>query len=482
MMNNKYEAVIGLEIHAQLLTQSKAFSNDSTNFGDFPNTNTSPISLGHPGTLPTINENLVRFCIKMGLATNCKIREVSTFSRKNYFYHDLPKGYQITQYEDPICYDGFICIEGEDGELRKIGITRIHMEEDTGKSIHHLDIDTLIDLNRAGVPLMEIVSEPDMRSAAEVYKYLIQLRQIVMYLGICTGNMEEGALRCDANVSVRLKGETELNTKTEIKNLNSFRNVKKAIEYEIERQIEQIERGERIIQETRLWHDNKNVTRAMRSKEEANDYRYFPEPDLPPVRIPAHWLEELKKEIPEMPMGRKYRLIEEYLIPPYDAEIFIRDKDLADYYEKCCSYLSVKNEKRFKLVSNWLMTEVMRFLSENNLPASQLQIKPEYIAELVELFADDVISSNIAKIIFPEIIKGLSPKEVISSQGISQNSDIEKLEELVKKIVADDTDSVEKYRLGRTNIISFFVGQVMKETKEKANPKIVNDLVIKYLS
>lgn len=480
-MNNKYEAVIGLEIHAQLLTKSKAFSSDSTNYGDLPNTNTSPISLGHPGTLPTINENMVKFAIKAGLATNCTIREVSTFSRKNYFYHDLPKGYQITQYDDPICYNGYINIECEDGTLRKIGISRIHIEEDSGKSIYDADGDILLDFNRAGMPLIEIVSEPDMRTAVEAYKYLMQLRQIVMYLGICNGNMEEGALRCDVNISVRLKGDTKLGTKTEIKNLNSFKNVEKAIEYEIERQIEQIERGERIFQETRLWDENQKITKVMRSKEESNDYRYFPEPDLPPLRIPAHWLDELRAQIPELPMEKKSRLISDYHIPAYDAEIFIQDIDLADYFEKCCSFLALKDEKRYKLVSNWLMNDVLRHLSENNLSASQLQMKPEHIAELVELIANDVISNTMAKLMFPEIIKGSSPKVLVTGRNLVQDSDIDKLEVLVQKIVADYPDSVEKYKSGRTNIMSFFVGEVMKETAGKANPKIVNELLKKYL-
>ncbi|MEI6089872.1 MAG: Asp-tRNA(Asn)/Glu-tRNA(Gln) amidotransferase subunit GatB [bacterium] len=480
-MNDNYEVVIGLEIHAQLLTKSKAFSSDSTNFGDFPNTNTSPTSLGHPGTLPTINERMVKFAIKAGLATNCTIREVSLFSRKNYFYHDLPKGYQITQYEDPICYDGYINIEREDGTLKKIGITRIHIEEDTGKSIYDDCGDILLDFNRAGLPLIEIVSEPDLRSASEAYQYLMQFRQILMYLWICSGIMEDGALRCDVNVSIRLKGDTKLGTKTEIKNLNSFRNIEKAIDYEVERQIKQIENGEKIIQETRLWDENQKITRVMRSKEEVNDYRYFPEPDLPPLKIPVQWLDELRNEIPELPLEKKSRLMNEYHIPAYDAEIFIQDRDLADYYEKCCSYLLVKDEQRFKLVSNWVMNDVLRYLSDNHLSASQLVLKPEYLAQMIELVANDDISNTIAKAIFPEIAKGIPPKEVIAKKGLSQDFDTQILEELVKIVLADHRDSVEKYKSGRTHIMSFFVSELMKETEGKANPKMINELLMKYL-
>lgn len=480
-MNPNYEAVIGLEVHAQLLTESKAFSSDSCQFGDYPNTNTSPVSLGHPGALPTVNENLIRYAVKMGLATNCKIRKVSGFSRKNYFYHDLPKGYQISQYEDPICYEGHIEIENEDGSSKIIGLTRIHVEEDTGKSIHDLDIDTLIDLNRAGVPLIEIVSEPDMRSAQEAYKYLMQLKQIVMYLGICTGNMEEGALRCDANVSVMPKGSDTFGTRTEVKNMNSFRNVEKAIEYEINRQIEVIENGGKVVQETRMWDGTNNATVTMRSKEEAHDYRYFPEPDLPPVVVSQDTIDEVKSELPELPLERKKRLIEQYDLPAYDADIFVREKKLADYYENCCNALQTKDSKHFKLVSNWIMTEVMRILSEKYITADKFDVPPEHIAQLAELLAKETISSKIAKDIFPEVLQGKAPGKIVEEKGLAQVNDTSEFESIVERIVEENPESVEKYRSGRTRVMGFFVGQVMKETKGKANPKIVTELVKKYL-
>jgi len=479
-MDNKYEAVIGLEVHAQLLTESKAFSREATNYGDFPNTNTTPISLGHPGTLPVVNENLIKFAIKMGLATNCKIRQISTFSRKNYFYNDLPKGYQISQYEDPICYDGYISIEKEEG-MKRIGITRIHMEEDTGKSIHDIDIDTLLDYNRAGVPLIEIVSEPDISSSSEAYQYLIQLKQILMYLGICTGNMEEGALRCDANVSVRLIGEKKLGTKTEVKNLNSFRNVEKAIEYEIARQIAHIENGGKVTQETMMWDGGKNITRVMRSKENAHDYRYFPEPDLPPIIVPDNWITEIKLSLTELPLDRKMRFISQYSLPSYDADIFVQDKDFADFFESCCAELSHKSERNFKLISNWLMTEVLRILTDNNKTIINLDLNPKFIAELVELFANDTISSKIAKQIFPDVISGKSPKIIIEERGLLQVSDTSLIAVAVDKILSENPDSIIKYKSGKTNVVGFLIGQIMKETKGKANPKIVNELLIEKL-
>ena len=489
MIMNKYEAVIGLEVHAQLLTKSKAFCACSTVFGASPNTNTCPICLGHPGTLPTLNKSLVEFIIKMGLATNCKIREKSTFARKNYFYADLVKGYQITQHNDPICYDGFVEIENfSDAKnsadaSKKIGVTRIHMEEDTGKAIHDLDIDTLLDYNRCGVPLIEIVSEPDIRSATEAYKYLIELKRILVYLGICTGNMEEGALRCDANVSVRLAGAKEFGTKTEVKNMNSFRNVEKAIEFEIERQIALLESGGKIIQETRMWDGQKQETKSMRSKETATGYRYFTEPDLLPVIVSEKWKEALRAELPELPLARKNRFCKDYSIPLYDAGVLVEDKEVANYYEDICGKLQEKNEKNFKLVSNWLMTEVLRILSERNISISQLGLQPALISELVELFSNDVISSRVAKDIFPEVLeKGTSPKQIIERDGLAQVSDTSAIEEIVKKIISENQESVDKYKAGRTNVLGFFVGQAMKASGGKANPKIITELVQKYLS
>jgi aspartyl-tRNA(Asn)/glutamyl-tRNA(Gln) amidotransferase subunit B len=480
---NKYESVIGLEVHAQLLTKSKAFCGCSTVFGAAPNTNTCPICLGHPGTLPQLNKSLVEYIVKMGLATNCKIRENSTFSRKNYFYADLVKGYQITQQEDPICYDGWLEIESDAKTQRKrIGITRIHMEEDTGKAIHDLDIDTLLDYNRSGVPLIEIVSEPDMRNATDAYKYLTELKRILVYLGVCTGNMEEGALRCDANVSVREFGEKKFGTKTEIKNMNSFRNVEKAIEYEINRQVEVIENGGLIAQETRMWDGQKQITKTMRTKETTSGYRYFTEPDLLPIIVSEKWKSEIAKEMIELPLARKDRFVQEYGLPVYDAGVIVEDKEVADYYEKICKYLQEKNEKYFKLVSNWLMTEIMRLLSEQAITVSELGLEAALVTELVELFGNDIISSRIAKDIFPEVVsKGTSPKVIVERDGLSQVSDVSAIEELVKKIISENQESVDKYKAGRTNVLGFFVGQVMKQSSGKANPKVVTELVQKEL-
>ncbi len=477
-MNQKYEAVIGLEVHAQMLTKTKAFCTCTTEYGSLPNTNTCPTCLGHPGALPVLNKSLVDYIIKMGLATNCKIRPISTFSRKNYFYPDLTKGYQISQFEDPICYDGKLEIELDDNSKKTIGITRIHMEEDAGKSIHDLDIDTLVDLNRCGVPLIEIVSEPDIRSAQEAYKYLMNIKQIVMYLGICTGNMEEGALRCDANISVRLRGAEKFGTKAEVKNLNSFRNVEKAIEFEINRQIQILEDGGRVAQETRLWDGAKHETRSMRSKEFAHDYRYFPEPDLVKVNVSDAWIDSMSKEMPELPYARKQRLISQYSIPAYDAAIMVEDKFLADFYEEVCSKLVNKNERNYKHVSNWIMTEILRILSDKNVGINEVNFNTLHIAELIELFSEDQISSRIAKDIFPEMIsEGKSPKDIVKEKGLIQVSDSSAIDAIVQKVIADNPDTIEKYKAGKTNVMGFLVGQVMKEMQGKANPKIVTDLV-----
>jgi aspartyl-tRNA(Asn)/glutamyl-tRNA(Gln) amidotransferase subunit B len=481
-MFEKYEAIIGLEVHAQLLTKSKAFCSCSTEYGALPNTNTCPVCLGHPGTLPVLNENLVNYIVKMGLATNCKVRNVSTFSRKNYFYQDLPKGYQISQYEDPICYDGHLNIETSDGKLKHIGITRIHMEEDTGKSIHDLDVDTLLDLNRAGVPLIEIVSGPDIRSAEEAYQYLMQIRQIVMYLNICNGNMEEAALRCDANVSVRLRGTEKFGTKVEVKNMNSFRNVEKAIDYEIKRQIEFIEAGGVISQETRMWDGGKNVTKSMRSKEMAHDYRYFQEPDMLAVHVSHAHLEEITKWLPELPLARKQRLVAQYSIPAYDAGIFVEEQELADYYEKTCSLLNNQNEKTYKLCSNWIMTEIMRIKSEKNIAAKDIDVDPAIISELVDMIDQGMISSAIAKEVFPEALENKrSPKSIVEEKGLIQITDTSFIEELVSKVIAENPENLAKYQSGRTNLFGFFVGQVIKQSQGKANPQMASDFVKKQL-
>ena len=480
---NKYESIIGLEVHAQLLTKTKAFCSCSTVFGASPNTNTCPICLGFPGTLPVLNKELVRDIIKVGIATNCKIRPVSSFARKNYFYADLVKGYQITQFDDPICYDGHIDIEISDDERKKIGITRIHMEEDTGKGIHDLDIDSLMDYNRSGVPLIEIVSEPDMRSAKDAYNYLIELRRILVYLGVCTGNMEEGALRCDANVSVRLKGSKEFGTKTEIKNMNSFRNVEKAIDFEIARQIDLLEKGEAVVQETRMWDGQKQITRTMRTKETSVNYRYFTEPDLIKVNVSDEMINDIAKQIPELPSKRKERFIKEYGLPKYDASVLVESQDVAQYYEDVCSVLTAKNEHNYKLVSNWIMTEIMHILSERSITIKELNLPPNLVAELIELFSNDVISSRVAKDIFPEVVKdGISPKKIVEERGLAQVSDTQSIENIVKKLIEENPESVEKFKNGKKNIVGFFVGNTMKQMNGKANPKVITEIVNKYLS
>ena len=476
-----FEAVIGLEVHAQLKTKTKAFCGCSTEFGAQPNQHICAICLGHPGTLPTLNQKLVDFAVAMGLATNCSIRAHSRFSRKNYFYPDLPKGYQISQYEDPICFNGTIPIELEDGSLKNIGITRIHMEEDSGKSIHDLSIDTLIDLNRAGVPLIEIVSEPDIRTGAEAYAYLQQIRQIVMYLGICDGNLEEGSLRCDANVSIRPIGQKEFGTKTEIKNLNSFRNVEKAIAYEIQRQTEVLQSGGIIQQVTMLWDASEQRTKVMRTKEQAHDYRYFPEPDLVPVVIDEEFKQNIQNGLPELPLAKKYRFVKNYELPLYDAAILTDSQDVADFYEATCKELATQTKERWKLVSNWIMTDILRIISEERIRIHQLQIKPQQLAELVDLLADDVINSKIAKQIFPQLFLGNSAKEIVEKEGLAQVSDTSLIERLVSEIVDNNPDSVQQYKNGKTKLFGFFVGQVLKETQGQANPKVINDILRKKL-
>src|SRR6056297_2754102 len=387
--NEKYEAVIGLEVHAQLLTNSKAFAPVSAEYGAAPNTQVTPLCLGHPGTLPVLNENLVRYIIKMGLATSCDIAKKSIFARKNYFYPDLPKGYQISQYETPICHDGHISITTDEQE-KEIGITRIHMEEDAGKSIHDQDpYHTLIDLNRSGVPLIEIVSEPDLRTPQEAYAYLTKIKQIVQYLEICDGNMEEGSLRCDANVSVRPRGQEELGTRTELKNMNSFRNVERAITYEIERQIDLVESGGEVVQKTLLWDANKQETRQMRTKEEAHDYRYFPEPDIPPVVVTEELLKEVKDNLPELPDVRLQRFMKELGLSEEDAIVLTESRYLADYYEKVLEEL---NEP--KAVANIVLTEVLRVLNDRSVTIREFPITVERIAELVKLKLDDTLHSS----------------------------------------------------------------------------------------
>ncbi|HEY9186987.1 MAG TPA: Asp-tRNA(Asn)/Glu-tRNA(Gln) amidotransferase subunit GatB [Ignavibacteria bacterium] len=477
-MNNKYEAVIGLEVHAQMLTESKAFCSCSTKFGNDPNSNVCPVCLGMPGVLPVLNKKLVEFVILMGLATNCQIQKKCTFARKNYFYPDLPKGYQISQFDEPICTKGYIEIENEDGTTKKIGLTRIHMEEDAGKSIHDIAEDTLVDINRCGVPLIEIVSEPDIRSPKEAYLYLTQIKQIVTYLGICDGNMEEGSLRCDANVSVRLKGEKKFGTKTELKNMNSFRNVEKALHYEISRQIETLERGEPIVQETLLWDANKEIALPMRSKEEAHDYRYFPEPDLVPLYISDEWINDLQKEIPELGTEKKKRFILEYGLPDYDADVLTVERGIAEYFEETCKSFRIKSKDAYKQASNWIMVDILRVLKENKVSINQFKLRPNNLAMLIDLINDNTISGKIAKDVF-EVIKDTNenPKSYIESKGLVQISDSNFIEECINKILNSNSEQVNKYLSGKEQVFGFFVGQVMKEMKGKANPQIVNELL-----
>ncbi len=474
----KYEPVIGLEVHAQMLTATKAFCGCSTEFNSPPNHNTCPICLGHPGTLPALNENLLRFIVRMGLATNCKIRPRSIFARKNYFYPDLPKGYQISQYETPICHNGFLEVELKDGTMKRIGITRIHMEEDAGKSIHDFGAETLVDLNRAGVPLIEIVSEPDMRSSAEAYAYLTAIKSIVTYLGICDGNMEEGSLRCDANVSVRLRGAEKFGQKTEVKNLNSFRNVQRAIESEIERQIGLVELGRPVIHQTMQFDDNKGVTRPMRTKEEAHDYRYFPEPDLLPVIVSPDYIEEVRSEIPELQRIRRDRFVADYKLPKYDADVLTAEKSVADFFEESVQSLASKSDESRKAISNFIMGDVMRLMSERKENILQLKLQPHYLSELVDLIQDKTISNKIAKDIFPDLPGSTeSPKQIVERRGLVQVTDADALRKTILEVIAANQDNLTKYRAGKTNLFGFFVGQVMKATQGKANPEIVNELM-----
>lgn len=476
-MTDKYEAVIGLEVHAQLLTESKAFCGCSTKFGNEPNTNVCPVCLGHPGVLPVLNKKIVEYTVLMGLATNCKINERSVFARKNYFYPDLPKGYQISQYEKPICEHGFIPITLPDGSNYKIGLTRIHMEEDAGKLIHEQGYCTLVDVNRCGVPLIEIVSEPDIRTAEQAYLYLFSIRQIVQYLGICDGNMEEGSLRCDANISVRLKGEPKFGTKTEIKNMNSFRNVERAINYEIQRQIDILEEGGTIVQQTLLWDADKNMAFPMRSKEEAHDYRYFPDPDLIPVVVNSEWKAEIAAKMPELPAARKERFASQYNLPLYDASILTQEKALADYYE---NVVTITDD--FKSASNWVMVDVLKVINEQKININSFAVSPENLGRLINLINDGTISGKIAKEVFPIMIQeNKSPDEIVKEKNLVQISDTSEIEKIVKEILEKNVNQVKQYLEGSEKVFGFFVGQVMRETKGKANPKVVNEILRKQL-
>lgn len=467
-----YEAVIGIEIHVQLSTQSKIFSSDSTRFDAGDNENTSPVSVGMPGALPVLNRKAVEYSIKAGLALGCTIRKKSVFARKNYFYPDLPKGYQISQYDQPICENGSVTFK-VDGHEKTVSITRAHMEEDAGKSNHHGEY-TLINYNRSGVPLLEIVSGPDIRSPAEAAEYGRTIRQIVRYLDVCDGNLEEGSMRCDCNVSVRKVGAPEFGTKVEIKNINSFRFVEKAIEYEIERQIDAVERGDKIIQETRLWDPDKNRTFSMRAKEDAQDYRYFPDPDLLPVLVSDQMIEKFRRELPELPLARARRFQEEHALPEYDAHVLTTEKDWADFYEETARY-----SNNFKASSNWIMTELMRELKAAGKDIKDSPIRPSHLGKMIALIDKGTISGKIAKIVFQEMWDtGKDPEEVIREKGLVQITDPAAIEKLVEDVLAGHAQTVEDHRSGKKkNLFGFFVGAVMKASKGQANPDLVNKIL-----
>ena len=475
-----YEPVIGLEVHAQLLTRSKIFCGCSTAFGEQPNTQTCPVCTGQPGSLPVVNRKAVEFAIKLGLATSCRISPSSLFARKNYFYPDLPKGYQISMYEYPLAEHGFVEIMLE-GQMKRIHIIRIHMEEDAGKLKHGETPETAsfsyVDFNRTGVPLVEIVSGPDIRSPQEAGDYLRKLRAILQYLEICTGDMEKGTFRCDANVSVRPRGQKEFGTRAELKNMNSFRHVEKALEYEIIRQIALLEDGEEVVQETRLWDVDQGITISMRGKEEAHDYRYFPDPDLVPLRVEEKWVEEIRKSLPELPDEKKERFVRQYPIPEYDADILTSTKAMGVYYEEC-----VRLFPEPKTVSNWMMGELLRELKHDEREIDQCPVTPQYLAEMLSMMKEGTISGKIAKDVFEEMYRsGERPEKIVRDKGWVQILDEGEIEKAIEKAIEANPKQVEDYRKGKEKLFGFFVGEVMKQTRGKANPKLVNELLKKKL-
>jgi aspartyl-tRNA(Asn)/glutamyl-tRNA(Gln) amidotransferase subunit B len=491
-MHPEFEAVIGLEVHCQLATDTKIFCGcrarmpDGTSVADVAvNSNTCPICAGHPGTLPVLNRKVVEFAIKAGLATHCQINQKNTFARKNYFYPDLPKGYQISQFEYPICEKGWLNIETRSGESKKVNIQRIHMEEDAGKNVHMSGF-SLVNLNRAGVPLIEIVSGPDMKSAEEAGAYLRALHAVVTYLGISDGNMQEGNFRCDANVSVMPKGSKVLGTRAEIKNVNSFRFVEKAIEFEIARQIEVIRSGGKIVQETRTYDSAKNITISMRSKEEAHDYRYFPEPDLIPLAVASEWIEKVRESLPELPEQKRARLIQELGLSPYDAGVLTSSKSLAMFFEATVQDLvrgGIDAKAASKPAANWITGEVARLLNEEGIDIEQSQVKPNHVADIVRLVQKQVLSSTGAKQVIGVIWKnGGDVQSVVEREGLTQVSDTSALEPVIAKVIAAFPGQVADYRSGKDKLLGFFVGQVMKESGGKANPSLLGELLKKKLS
>jgi aspartyl-tRNA(Asn)/glutamyl-tRNA(Gln) amidotransferase subunit B len=469
----EFEPVIGLEIHAQLKTKTKIFCGCSTAFGAPPNTHTCPVCLGMPGVLPVLNKKVVEYTMRMAVATNCKIARESRFARKNYFYPDLPKGYQISQYELPIAHHGAVDVEVNGGS-HHIGITRIHMEEDAGKLVHDPDRPlSMVDLNRTGVPLIEIVSEPDIRSPEAAGAYLRQLRAIVRYLEICDGNLEEGSFRCDANVSIRPRGSNVLGTRTEIKNLNSFKHVEKALLYEIDRQKEIIRSGDRIVQETRLWDSDRGRTTSMRSKEEAHDYRYFPDPDLLPLVIDDAWMAAVKAGLPELPEKKKKRFMDQYDLPSYDADILTSDREIADYFEDCTRYYP--NPKQ---VSNWIMGSLLGLLNARGKTIESSPVGAQGLAELLQLVDDGTISGKIAKTVFEEMAATGKPAlEIVEKKGLVQISDSSAIEAVIQEVISNHPSEVEAYQGGKGKLMGFFVGQVMQATRGQANPQMVNAIL-----
>ena len=468
-----YEAVIGLEVHAQLNTRSKLFCSCSTGFGQEPNTHVCPVCSGMPGALPVMNKKAVEFAAKMALAVGCSVNTDSVFARKNYFYPDLPKGYQISQYETPLAENGRLDIETPDGE-KAVHIIRIHMEDDAGKSIHSPSENmSFVDLNRTGVPLIEIVSGPDLASADEAVAYLKGLRSILRYLGICDANLEEGNFRCDANVSVRPYGETKLGTRTELKNLNSFRHVHKALEFEISRQTALLEDGEAVVQETRLFDQDKGGTRPMRGKEEAHDYRYFPDPDLVPIAVSEDEIRDWREQLPELPQAKARRLVQTYALPPDDALLLTQERDLAEYFEA-----AVAKGVSPKEVSNWMLTEMLRELKEQDMKAAEAPFQPSQLADLINLIDQGIISNTIGKQIFSELFQsGQDPKDYVQAKNLVQISDHSQLEQVIEQVLEENPDEVQAYLGGKSKLLSFFMGQVMKKTKGQANPQMVNTLL-----
>ncbi|WMJ74288.1 Asp-tRNA(Asn)/Glu-tRNA(Gln) amidotransferase subunit GatB [Cytophagaceae bacterium ABcell3] len=474
-VNEKYQPVIGLEVHAQLQTKSKMFASDSNEFGNLPNTNISAITLAHPGTLPRINKRAVEFAVKMGLACNCEINRINSFDRKNYFYPDLPKGYQVTQDRAPICLGGYINIKTKAGE-KKVRLNRIHMEEDAGKNMHLAgETDTLVDYNRAGVPLIEIVTEPDISTPEEAFAVVAEIRKLVRYLEICDGNMEEGSLRCDANISIMPKGSTTFGKKVEVKNMNSTRNVQRAVEHEIMRQIEETEKGNAIVSETRQFDAPTGTTTSMRTKEELNDYRYFPEPDLQPLKISEDWLDGIRQNMPSLPHELYKKFTQEYKLPEYDAQVLTDSKEVALYFEELCTHT-----KKYKAASNWVMGPVKSYLNELTLHIKDFPISTEKLADLIDFVDSGKVNYTIAcQKIFPVLLKadGRTAKEIAEHFNLIQESDTSAIQPIIDEVLAKFPEKVAEYKGGKKGILGMFMGEIMKRTKGKADPKVTSELV-----